>query len=502
MVSVSAVSKANPVQITTSGAHGRTTGDWIDVYGLGGMTELNTAFAAGVQQCTVVDSTHLTVPIDSTGFTTYTSGGSLAWGASIDRGASTAIATGDVRVLDLVTSPDGCAVSCRPDGSISIAMGSVTRRQSFVADAYSVSGQAMLGPATEYFQNQPPVVPGVAGTVLPPIFLPANQTITAVHISTFATSPELDNLSVQASGLPPGLSISSGDLVGTTAGNSITAATFTWTDAAGETASANYNVVIGNVSPPNLFGLTQDTIVALLSAYYLSATFSGGQDNTAGVGGAPAPVGTAIAQNPPFGTAIPPTSTINVSLSSGNAPQVITPPTPTGLKSAQLQYEESAGTVNAYREDEVFGALILGAGDPAGQTYRIGRIPAAARATALQVMNDPNGTGSLYRIGVAFPNNGGLVVPGSDAILLPSFTLDTARPTWTEMFAPAVVGQPSSLANVGRRIWELLGMSQDPSPPNKDLYYDVILTAVSPGASGGAVNVRVLGRLISSLRVP
>src|SRR3569832_1703462 len=77
LLSISAISKSNPVQITFSGAHGRTTGDWTEVFGVCGMTQLNGSWGP----CVAVDSTHLTIPgVDSTGYSTFTSGGTVTWG--------------------------------------------------------------------------------------------------------------------------------------------------------------------------------------------------------------------------------------------------------------------------------------------------------------------------------------------------------------------------------------------------------------------------------------
>src|SRR5262249_26519298 len=163
--------------------------------------------------------------------------------------------------------------------------------QTFAADAYSVSGGAMIGSATDYFQDQAPIPPSIVGIVLPAIFLPANKTITPVNLAALASDPQGDTLSVSASGLPAGLSISSGNRQGSTTGNAITQVTFTWTNASGESASTDYNLVIGQVTPPNLVGLYQSDIEAILAGLYLSATF-GVQDDAA-------TAGTALAQNPP-----------------------------------------------------------------------------------------------------------------------------------------------------------------------------------------------------------
>ena len=69
---ISAITKANPANITTSTTHGLTTGDTVYIAGIGGMVEITD----GTYTVTVVDTTHFTLDgVDSTLYTTYTSGG-------------------------------------------------------------------------------------------------------------------------------------------------------------------------------------------------------------------------------------------------------------------------------------------------------------------------------------------------------------------------------------------------------------------------------------------
>lgn len=77
---VTGASKANPAQLTVV-AHGYVVGDWVFVSGIVGMTQLNGRY---FQVKTVVDANNFTimdlngVNIDSTGYTTWTSGGTTA----------------------------------------------------------------------------------------------------------------------------------------------------------------------------------------------------------------------------------------------------------------------------------------------------------------------------------------------------------------------------------------------------------------------------------------
>lgn len=78
-VTITAATQANPCVVTTSGAHGYTTGDEVFINDVAGMTELNTKSYV----VTVLSSTTFSLAsadgqgtaVDSTGFTAYSSGG-------------------------------------------------------------------------------------------------------------------------------------------------------------------------------------------------------------------------------------------------------------------------------------------------------------------------------------------------------------------------------------------------------------------------------------------
>lgn len=68
---ISAVSKANPAVVTTSAVHGFGTGDAVFLDDIGGMTELNGRWFT----ITRINTTQFSLGVDSSGYTTYTSGG-------------------------------------------------------------------------------------------------------------------------------------------------------------------------------------------------------------------------------------------------------------------------------------------------------------------------------------------------------------------------------------------------------------------------------------------
>jgi hypothetical protein len=68
---ITAATKASPCNLTIAAGHGYTNGQKLVLTGIGGMIELNNRLVT----VTVVDASNITIGIDSTAFTAYTSGG-------------------------------------------------------------------------------------------------------------------------------------------------------------------------------------------------------------------------------------------------------------------------------------------------------------------------------------------------------------------------------------------------------------------------------------------
>jgi hypothetical protein len=73
---ISAITKASPGKITTSANHGFSTGDKIYLDSIGGMTELNDT----VVTITVVDADEFTIGVNTSSYTTFTTGGNAKKG--------------------------------------------------------------------------------------------------------------------------------------------------------------------------------------------------------------------------------------------------------------------------------------------------------------------------------------------------------------------------------------------------------------------------------------
>lgn len=128
----------------------------------------------------------------------------------------------------------------------------------------------------------------------------------------------------------------------------------------------------------------------------------------------------------------------------------------------------------------------MGASDSNNSVYRFFKIPSNALITDIRVMNDANTSGTSYKCGLLLPNGGSTVVSGSDAIFIPAgTTMASARNVWTSLYFPAIAGNSAAVANVTKRVWELLGLSSDP-----DAVYDLAVTAVTAGSAGGNLAVQ------------
>ena len=103
---ITAISKTNPGQVTTTTAHGLTTGSQVFVSGVNGMTAVNNQ----LYTVTVVDPTHFTLGVDTSGFGTYTSGGNasrLSVSASAGTWASGIVSVNATVALQRAVQPDG-----------------------------------------------------------------------------------------------------------------------------------------------------------------------------------------------------------------------------------------------------------------------------------------------------------------------------------------------------------------------------------------------------------
>lgn len=118
----------------------------------------------------------------------------------------------------------------------------------------------------------------------------------------------------------------------------------------------------------------------------------------------------------------------------------------------------------------------IAATDSNTSTYRLCRLSSNMRMQAIKLLFDAITGGTSFKLGIYdTAANGGAVV--SQALFGSALDLSAGNVTGLE-----VLNQNNSIANMEKRLWELLGLSADPF---KD--YDLVLSAVTIGTSGGNV---------------
>lgn len=121
-------------------------------------------------------------------------------------------------------------------------------------------------------------------------------------------------------------------------------------------------------------------------------------------------------------------------------------------------------------------AISIGATDSNTSTYRLARLPSSLRMQSLKLLFDAITGGTSYQLGLYdTAANGGAVVSAN--LFANAFDMSGGSTTGVE-----VLNQNNSIGNMEKRLWELLALSADPF---KD--YDLVLTAVTIGTSGGKV---------------
>jgi len=107
-------------------------------------------------------------------------------------------------------------------------------------------------------------------------------------------------------------------------------------------------------------------------------------------------------------------------------------------------------------------------GDSANSIYRLGRVRSGDRLAALQLANTAGTTCASNDFGL-YDIEGGAVVNAT--LFAHAIDLTAARTTFTGLI-PGSSGATLTIANSEQRIWELLGLAQDPFKE-----YDLAITA-------------------------
>lgn len=106
---ITGITQANPGVVTTSTAHGLTTGDEVFIVDVGGMTEVSTHTSEVAYTVTVLSSTTFSIGVNTTGYTAYTSGGYM-----LPRTPS----SGGVRIKGQITTFQSCGWTINKNRSV------------------------------------------------------------------------------------------------------------------------------------------------------------------------------------------------------------------------------------------------------------------------------------------------------------------------------------------------------------------------------------------------
>ncbi len=118
----------------------------------------------------------------------------------------------------------------------------------------------------------------------------------------------------------------------------------------------------------------------------------------------------------------------------------------------------------------------IAAADSNTSTYRLVRLKSSMRLQSIKLLFDAITGGTSFKVGLYDTlANGGVAVNSN--LFANALDLSGGSTTGVE-----VLNQNNSIANMEKRVWELLGLSVDPF---KD--YDLVVTAVTIGTSGGNV---------------
>lgn len=121
----------------------------------------------------------------------------------------------------------------------------------------------------------------------------------------------------------------------------------------------------------------------------------------------------------------------------------------------------------------------VAAADDDNSVYRFARISSGVRVHKLEILNDAITGGTDYNLGLySTAADGGAVV--DDNLWGDAITMATARVVPLDATFEAL-----DIANVEKRVWELLGLSEDPF-----LEYDVVLTGITVGTAAGTLSMR------------
>jgi hypothetical protein len=146
------------------------------------------------------------------------------------------------------------------------------------------------------------------------------------------------------------------------------------------------------------------------------------------------------------------------------------PPVINNMRSVDGRLQESVATVE------------VAAADDDTSVYRMHRVRSTDRISSIEVANDAITGGVDYNLGVHdVAANGGAAV--SENLFGDALDLSSASAGFVDRTYETT---PTNIANVGKMLWELLGLSADPGKE-----YDITLTGITVGTAAGTISTRL-----------
>lgn len=127
------------------------------------------------------------------------------------------------------------------------------------------------------------------------------------------------------------------------------------------------------------------------------------------------------------------------------------------------------------------GTVEVAVADDDNSVYRFARIPSGARVHKIELMSDAIAGATDYNLGLYKPayTGGGAVV--DDNLFADALDFSSGNTIPVEVTFDQV-----DIANIEKRVWELLGLTADPHTE-----YDLALTGIVAGTGAGTISMRV-----------
>lgn len=165
---ISAITKAAPCVITTSSNHAVPVNWRVRVTGVAGMKEINQASEEDYYLATAVTSNTLTLnQVNSSGYTTYTSGGVVEWNSPVPLAGYTAqmqireTVDSTTSILELTSANGGISINTSEYTITVVMTATQTRAFTFPTAVYSLELSDSSGVVTTFLTGNLTLVPEV-----------------------------------------------------------------------------------------------------------------------------------------------------------------------------------------------------------------------------------------------------------------------------------------------------------------------------------------------------